>query len=66
MIADRKRIEQENQRKLDEYQALVKKGQENVKELNARFGDWFPLLLSLMLLSVAVRTEFLDRRRTFR
>ncbi len=41
IIADRKRIEQENQRKLDEYQALLKKGDENVKELNQRFGDWY-------------------------
>lgn len=41
IIADRKRIEQENQRKLDEYQATLKKGRENVKELNLRFGDWY-------------------------
>jgi hypothetical protein len=41
VIAQRKQIEAENQRKLDEYQALVKKGQENVKDLNLRFGDWY-------------------------
>jgi hypothetical protein len=41
IIAERKRIEQDNQKKLDEYQALIKKGQENVKELNLRFGDWY-------------------------
>lgn len=41
VIAERKQIEQENQRKLDEYQALIKKGQEAVKELNLRFGDWY-------------------------
>jgi len=41
IIAERKRIEQENQRKLDEYQELRKKGEENVKELNLRFGDWY-------------------------
>jgi hypothetical protein len=41
VIAERKQIEAENQRKLDEYQALVKKGQENVKDLNLRFGDWY-------------------------
>ncbi|HJQ80103.1 MAG TPA: DUF4340 domain-containing protein [Lacipirellulaceae bacterium] len=41
IIADRKRIEQENQRKLDEYQETLKKGRENVKELNLRFGDWY-------------------------
>ncbi|HEX2473265.1 MAG TPA: DUF4340 domain-containing protein [Lacipirellulaceae bacterium] len=41
IIADRKRIEQENQRKLDEYQESLKKGRENVKDLNLRFGDWY-------------------------
>jgi hypothetical protein len=38
---DRKRIERENQSKLDEYNAKVAKGKERVKELNARFGDWY-------------------------
>lgn len=41
IIAERKRIEQENQRKLDRYQATLKQGREKVKELNARFGDWY-------------------------
>lgn len=40
-IAERKRIEQENQRKLDEYQQTLEKGRERVKELNERFGDWY-------------------------
>jgi hypothetical protein len=41
VMAERKRIEQENQRKNDEYQALLKKGEETVKDLNLRFGDWY-------------------------
>jgi hypothetical protein len=41
IIAEHKRIEQENTRKLDEYQETLKKGRENVKELNLRFGDWY-------------------------
>lgn len=41
IMAERKRIEQENQRKMDDYQALLKKGEEKVKELNLRFGDWY-------------------------
>jgi hypothetical protein len=41
VIAERKAIEKENERKLDEYQALLKKGEENVKDLNLRFGDWY-------------------------
>jgi hypothetical protein len=41
VIAERKRLEQENQRKLDEYEALIKKGEQTVKDLNLRFGDWY-------------------------
>jgi len=41
LIADRKRIEAENQHKLDDYQATLTKGREKVKELNLRFGDWY-------------------------
>ncbi len=41
IIAERKQIEQENQKKLDEYQAQLKKGQDVVKDLNLRFGDWY-------------------------
>jgi len=41
VIAERKRLEQENQRKLDEYEAQLKKGEQAVKDLNLRFGDWY-------------------------
>ncbi len=41
VLAERKRIETENKRKLDEYNALVAKGQQEVKDLNLRFGDWY-------------------------
>jgi hypothetical protein len=41
IIADRKRIGAENERKLDEYQETLKKGREKVKDLNLRFGDWY-------------------------
>ncbi len=41
IMAERKRIEAENQRKHEEYQELLKKGEENVKDLNLRFGDWY-------------------------
>src|SRR4051812_9227179 len=40
-IGERKRIEADNQKKLNDYQELIKKGQENVKDLNLRFGDWY-------------------------
>lgn len=41
VIAQRKSIEKENQRKLDEYEETLEKGRERVKELNDRFGDWY-------------------------
>lgn len=41
IIAARKEIEQENQRRLDEYNDKIKKGQEQVARLNERFGDWY-------------------------
>ncbi len=41
IMAERERIEKENQRKHDEHQELLKKGRENVKDLNLRFGDWY-------------------------
>jgi hypothetical protein len=41
IMAMRKIIEAENQKKNAEYQALVKKGQDSVKDLNLRFGDWY-------------------------
>lgn len=39
--AERERIEKENKRKQEEYQEKIKKGEERVKELNARFADWY-------------------------
>lgn len=39
--AERERIEKENKRKQDEYDQKAKKGEEHVKELNARFADWY-------------------------
>lgn len=41
IMAERKRIEDENQRKQAEYQDTLKAGHEKVKELNLRFGDWY-------------------------
>jgi hypothetical protein len=41
IIAERKEIETQNQRKLDEYQSKLEAGRKNVEELNTRFGDWY-------------------------
>ena len=40
-IAERKSIEAENQRQLDDYQEKIKTGQKKVADLNERFGDWY-------------------------
>jgi Domain of unknown function (DUF4340) len=39
--AERARIEKQNRIKQDEYNDKVKAGQDRVKELNARFADWY-------------------------
>ena len=44
IIRRRKAIEQENQRKLDEYQEKIEAGEKTVQELNERFGDWYYLV----------------------
>ncbi len=41
LIAERKAIESENQRLLEEYQQKLDSAQERVQELNERFGDWY-------------------------
>lgn len=41
IIAERKSIEAENQRLLEEYQETVKAGKKKVADLNERFGDWY-------------------------
>jgi hypothetical protein len=40
-MAERKRVEDENQRKQKEYDETVAKAKEKVKDLNLRFGDWY-------------------------
>jgi hypothetical protein len=39
--AERARIEEENNRNRERYDEQVKKGVDNVKALNLRFGDWY-------------------------
>lgn len=41
LAAERKRIEQENKRKQDEYQKKLEEGAQRAKELNDRFADWY-------------------------
>ena len=39
--AERQRIEADNKRKTDDYNATVKKGKDRAKQLNDRFADWY-------------------------
>ena len=39
--AERERIEKDNKRKTDEYEKKLEEGRKKVKELNARFADWY-------------------------
>ncbi|MCA9235735.1 MAG: DUF4340 domain-containing protein [Planctomycetales bacterium] len=41
LIAERKAIQQENDRLLDQYKNTLAEGRETVAELNERFGDWY-------------------------
>jgi hypothetical protein len=40
-LEERRRIERENRRRQDEYDDKVKGAQKRVRELNARFADWY-------------------------
>ena len=40
-IEERRRVERENRRRQDEYDDKVKAAQRRVRELNARFADWY-------------------------
>jgi len=40
-LEERRRVERENRRRQDDYDAKVKAAQRRVRELNARFADWY-------------------------
>jgi hypothetical protein len=40
-VEERRRVERENRRKQEEYDDKVKAAQKRVRELNARFADWY-------------------------
>jgi len=40
-LEERRRVEGENRRKQEDYAEQVKKAQKRVKDLNARFADWY-------------------------
>ena len=40
-VEERRRVERENRRKQEEYDEKVQAAQKRVRELNARFADWY-------------------------
>jgi hypothetical protein len=40
-VEERRRVERENRRKQEEYDDKVKAAQKRIRELNARFADWY-------------------------
>ena len=40
-VEERRRVERENRRKQEEYDGKVEAAQKRVRELNARFADWY-------------------------
>ena len=40
-VEERRRVERENRRKQEDYDGQVKAGEKRVRELNARFADWY-------------------------
>ncbi|MEI7861571.1 MAG: DUF4340 domain-containing protein [Planctomycetota bacterium] len=40
-LEERRRVERENRRRQDDYEAKVKAAQKRVRDLNSRFADWY-------------------------
>jgi hypothetical protein len=40
-LEERRRVERENRRRQDDYDAQVKTAQKRVRDLNSRFADWY-------------------------
>lgn len=63
VIAERKRIDEENHRKETEYQESLKKGQQAVKDLNVRFGDWYFVVDDNMFQKVRVSKDKVIKKK---
>ena len=63
IIAERISIEEENQRKLDEYQESIDTAKERVKELNERFGDWYYVISNDVYKKIHLSREQLIKKK---
>ncbi len=64
ILAARQMIEQENQRRLDEYQDKIKSANQRVQELNERFGDWYYVISNDVYKKIHLDREKLVTKKT--
>lgn len=57
IVAERKSIEESNQRLLDAYKEKVDSGKERVQQLNDRFGDWYYVISNSVYEKVHVTVD---------
>ncbi|MCG8448614.1 MAG: DUF4340 domain-containing protein [Pirellulales bacterium] len=63
IIAERKKIEEDNQRRLNEYQEQIESGKQRVKELNQRFGDWYYVIDNKVFKKIHLGRDQLIRKK---
>ncbi len=61
--AERERIEKENQRKRDDYDEKLEKGRQRVRELNARFADWYYVISDDVYQEVHLSRELIVKKK---
>jgi len=62
--AERERIEKENKRLQDDYDAKVKKGEERAKELSNRFADWYYIISDATYQKIHLGRDILVQKKT--
>lgn len=62
--AERDRIEKENKRLQDDYDAKVKKGEERAKELGSRFADWYYVISDATYQKIHLGRDAIVQKKT--
>ena len=62
--AERERIEKENKRLQDDYDAKVKKGEEKAKELSTRFADWYYVISDATYQKIHLGRDAIVQKKT--
>ena len=62
--AERDRIEKENKRLQDDYDAKVKKGEERAKELSNRFADWYYVISDATYQKIHLGRDAIVQKKT--